>query len=102
MEAFLVKKSGTKETIKAFYKSGIITNAVVFCVADVALYSLIATQTNTRLVDFQLINCAIPIAAAIIFSAIMIVVSSGYVENHYQVKVIKKKDSSEEVQVEVI
>lgn len=102
MKAFLVKKSGTKEAVKAFYKSGITSNAVVFCVACAALYILMATQAHISLLDLQALNCIVPILTAIVVSAIMIGVSRGYVEKHYKVRVIKKKDSTEEVQVEVI
>ena len=102
MKAFLVKKSGTKEAVKAFYKSGITANAVVFCVACASLYVLLATQAHISLLDLQALNCIVLILTAIIVSAIMIGVSRGYVEKHYKVRVIKKKDSTEEVQVEVI
>lgn len=102
MKSFLVKKSGTKDAVKSFYRSGIIENAVVFCVATAGLYYLLAIQTHTRMVGLQILNCIIPILVAIVFSAIMIAVSSSYVENHYKVKVIKKKDSTEEIQVEVV
>ena len=102
MKAFLVKKSGTKEAVKAFYKSGITANAVVFCVACASLYVLLATRAHISLLDLQALNCIVPMLTAIIVSAIMIGVSGRYVEKHYKVKVIKKKDSTEEVQVEVI
>lgn len=102
MKAFLVKKSGTKEAVKAFYKSGITTNAIVFCIACAALYVLLATRAHISLLDLQALNCIVPMLTAIIVSAIMIGVSGRYVEKHYKVKVIKKKDSTEEVQVEVI
>lgn len=102
MKSFLVKKSGTKDAVKSFYRSGIIENAVVFCVVSAGLYYLLATQVHTRLIGLQILNCIIPILVAIVFSAIMVVVSSSYVENHYKVKVVKKKDSTEEVQVEVV
>ena len=102
MKSFLVKKSGTKDAIKSFYRSGIIENAVVFCVVSAGLYYLLATQTHTRLIGLQVLNCIIPILVAIVFSIIMIAVSGSYVENHYRVKVVQKKDSTEEVQVEVV
>lgn len=102
MKAFLVKKSGTKEAVKAFYKSGITTNAIVFCIACAALYVLLATRAHISLLDLQALNCIVPMLTAIIVSAIMIGVTGRYVEKHYKVKVIKKKDSTEEVQVEVI
>lgn len=102
MKAFLVKKSGTKEAVKAFYKSGITTNAIVFCIACAALYVLLATRAHISLLDLQALNCIVPMLTAIIVSAIMIGVSGRYVEKHYKVKVIKKKDLTEEVQVEVI
>ena len=102
MKAFLVKKSGTKEAVKAFYKSGITANAVVFCIASAALYVFLATQTHISLLDFQVLNYIVPMLTAVIVSGIMAGVSRGYVEKHYKVRVIKKKDSTEEVQVEVI
>ena len=102
MKAFLVKKSGTKDAVKAFYKSGIIANAIVFCIASAALYVFLTTQAHISLLDLQVLNCIVPILTAIIISAIMIGVSRGYVEKHYKIRVIKKKDSTEEVQVEVI
>ena len=61
-----------------------------------------ATQAHISLLDLQALNCIVPILTAIVVSAIMIGVSRGYVEKHYKVRVIKKKDSTEEVQVEVI
>ncbi len=102
MKTFLVKKSGTKGAVKAFYKSGITANAVVFCIASTALYVFLAKKAHISLLDHQVLNCIIPILTAIIISTIMIGISSGYVEKHYKVKVIKKRDSTEEVQVEVI
>ena len=103
MKAFLVKKSGTKDAIKAFYKSGIIENAVVFCVASTGLYMFLAIQTHSKPYDFQvLINCLVPIIVTVIISAIMVGVTSSYVDKHYKIKTIKKKGSAEEVQVEVI
>lgn len=102
MKAFLVKKSGTKDAVKAFYKNGITANAVVFCITSAALYVFLATQTHISLLDLQALNYIIPMLTAIIVSVIMVGVSRGYVEKHYKVRVIKKKDSTEEVQVEVI
>lgn len=102
MKAFLVKKSGTKDAIKAFYKSGITTNAITYCIACIVLYVFLAQQAHISLLTLQAMNCIIPVLTAIIVSLIMIGVSSNYVENHYRVKVIEKEDSTEEVQVEVI
>ncbi len=102
MKAFLVKKSGTKDAVKAFYKSGITANMIVFCIASAALYVFLANQAHISLLNLQALNCVIPILTSIIISLIMIGISSGYVEKHYKVKVVKKKDSTEEVQVEVI
>ena len=102
MKAFLVKKSGTKESIKAFYKSGITANVIVFCIACIGLYAFLANQARVPLLNLQAMNCILPVLTAIITSVIMIGVSGSYVEKHYKVKVIKKKDSTEEVQVEVI
>ena len=102
MKAFLVKKSGTKESVKSFYKSGIKANVIVFCLASIGIYYYLASQTNTRLIDLQLLNCIIPILFSIVISFIMIGIAGSYVERHYKIKVIKKKDSTEEVQVEVI
>ena len=102
MKAFLVKKSGTKDAVKAFYKSGITANAIVFCIASAALYIFLATQAHISLLDLQVLNCIVPMLTAIIVSVIMAGVCRGYVEKHYKVRVIKKKDLTEEVQVEVI
>lgn len=102
MKAFLVKKSGTKDAVKAFYKSGITANAIVFCIASAALYIFLATQAHISLLDLQVLNCIFPMLTAIIVSVIMAGVCRGYVEKHYKVRVIKKKDLTEEVQVEVI
>ena len=102
MKAFLVKKSGTKDAVKDFYKTGIIANMIVFCIASLALYIFLAEQAHVSLLDFQIVNYAVPVLTAIIISIIMIGVSAGYVEKHYKVRVLKKKDSTEEVQVEVI
>ena len=102
MKAFLVKKSGTKDAVKDFYKSGIIANVVTFCIACMGLYAFLANQVRVPLLNLQAMNSIIPMLTAIIVSVIMIGVSNSYVEKHYKVKVIKKKDSTEEVQVEVI
>ena len=102
MKAFLVKKSGTKDAVKAFYRSGITANVIVFCIASVALYVFLARQIHVSLLDLQVLNCIVPVLTASIISAIMIGISSRYVDKHYKVKVIKKKDSTEEVRVEVI
>ena len=102
MKALLVKKSGTKDAIKAFYKQGITANVIVFCLACVGMYIYLAQQAHVSLLDLQSINCIIPIMTAIIFSVIMIGISRSYVEKHYKVKIVKRKDSTEEVQVEVI
>lgn len=102
LKAILVKKSGTKDAVKSFYNSGITANAIVFCIASAALYVFLATQTHISLLDLQVLNCIVPMLTAIIVSVIMAGVSSRYVEKHYKVKVIKKKDLTEEVQVEVI
>ena len=74
----------------------------MFCIACVILYVFLAKQAHVSLLSIQALNCIIPILTAVIVSMIMIGISSGYVEKHYKVKVIKKKDSTEEVQVEVI
>ncbi len=102
IKAFLVKKSGTKDTVKKFYRSGITANAIAFCIASICLYVLLAYQTHTQLVNLQIMNCIIPIVVAVIVSAVMAGISSSYVEKHYRIKILKRKDSSEEVQVEVI
>lgn len=102
MKAFLIKKSRTKDVVKAFYRFGITANAVVFCIASAAQYVFFATQMHISLLGLQILNCIIPILTDIIISAIMIGVSRWYVEKHYKVRVVKKKDSTEEVRVEVI
>ncbi len=102
MKAFLVKKSGTKDAVKAFYKSGITANMIVFCIACAVLYVYFANQAHVPLLDLQALNCVVPMLTSIIISLVMIGISSGYVEKHYKVRVVKKKDSTEEVQVEVI
>ena len=102
MKTFLVKKSGTKDAVKAFYKTGITANVIVFCIACIFLFAFLARQAHVSLLSIQALNCIIPVLTAVIVSMIMIGVSSGYVEKHYKVKVVKKKDSTEEVQVEVI
>ena len=102
MKAFLIKKSGTKDAVKAFYRSGITANVIVFCIASAVMFVFLAKQTHVPLLDLQVLNCIVPVLTSIIISAIMIGISSGYVDKHYKVKVVKKKDSTEEVQVEVI
>ena len=103
MRAFLVKKSGTKDAVKGFYRSGIIMNTIVFCIVNIALYIFLTLQVHISPLDhLQVLNCIIPILTAIIVAVVMIGVSSAYVDKHYKVRVIKKKDSTEEVQVEVI
>ena len=103
MRAFLVKKSGIKDAIKGFYRSGIIMNTIVFCIVNIALYIFLTLQVHISPLDhLQVLNCIIPILTAIIAAVVMIGISSGYVDKHYKVRVVKKKDSTEEVQVEVI
>ena len=102
MKALLVKKSGTKDDIKAFYKQGISANVIVFCLACAGMYIFLAHQARVSLLGLQSMNCIIPIVTAIIFSVIMIGISRGYIEKHYKVKIVKRKDSTEEVQVEVV
>ena len=104
MKAFLVKKSGTKGTVKGFYESGIIMNIIEFSIANVVLYIFLTLRVHISLLDhLQVMNCIIPMLTAIIVSVVMIGVSKEYVDKHYKVRVVKKKDSKkEEVQVEVI
>ena len=102
IKAFLVKKSGTKDAVKGFYKTGIIANAAVLCVANTILYILLARQARISPLGVQILSCVVPLATAVIVSTFMIGVSKRYVDKHYKVKTIKKKDSTEEIQVEII
>ena len=107
MKSFLMRKSGTKNSIKTFYKNGIRVNVIVFSITSIGLYILLALQAHTQLVDLQLMNCLLPIFAAIFISIVMVRIANNYVEKHYKVIVIKKKglvgeDPTEEIQVEVI
>jgi len=99
MRLFLVKKSGTKDNIKSFYKNGICANAAVFCIAMIGLYSYSATAAKLSLFNFQIINCVVPVLACVIISFIMSAICSTYIEKHYKIK--KKKDSAE-IDVEVV
>lgn len=101
MKILLIKKNGTKDTVKTFYKSGIIANLIVFCIAFTTLFVFLAMQAHVSLLDLQAVNCIVPILTAIVVSVIMIRVSCRYVENHYKIRVIKKKDLKERVLVKV-
>lgn len=101
MKSFLIKKSGTKDEIKSFYKSSIILDCAVFALTFIVLYIIIASSAKLNAWGIQIFNLIIPIAAAIISSIIMIICSERYVENHYRVKIKKMEDETEEIQVEV-
>ncbi|MBQ6520493.1 MAG: hypothetical protein IJI14_17395 [Anaerolineaceae bacterium] len=102
MKSFLLRKSGTKDSIKAFYKSGITENCVFFCVVSLVLYSFLSIRTGVGIWGAHIVNLIIPILVAIFVSLLMVGISKSYVESHYKVKVVQRKDHSEEIQVEVI
>lgn len=99
MKAFLIKKSGTKDDIKAFYKSGITGNAVFYLITSLAFYVLMVLKSGGSLLSMDVLNWVIPAATAIIASVIMSGSSAKYVEEHYRIK--KKKDSNE-IEVEIV
>lgn len=99
MRAFLIKKSGTKDAVKNFYKSGIRANAIVFIVSMIALYVFLSARIHMQLFSLQMLNCVIPSLVSAITSAIMGNICSNYVETHYR---IKQKKETAEIEVEII
>ena len=85
-QGFLVKKSGTKVEIKAFYRKGIILNAVVFCAVTIALYLWIASSLGIKLISNSVFTTLVIIVSQILASVIMIALSASYVEKNYSVQ----------------
>ena len=86
LQGYLIKKSGTKEEIKKFYINGIAINTIAFTAATFAFYYWIASSANLKFFSISLITSMVMIAAQIVASAIMSVVSSRFVEKKYTIK----------------
>ncbi len=86
MKINIVKKSGTVADAKKFYSSGIWFGFIEFVLASGALYFLVASKSIIGLFGNQLINLGIPIAAALVVSLLMLLVTGIYTGNKYKLK----------------
>jgi hypothetical protein len=86
MKIYIVKKSGTVADAKKFYSSGIWFGFIEFVLASGALYFLVASKSIIGLFGNQLINLGIPIAAALVVSLLMLLVTGIYTGNKYKLK----------------
>lgn len=102
IKSFIVKKSGTQNDVKAFYRSGILYNMILYIILSIGAYVYLTNYVGTEYIGTQTLNCAVPVGVALFISVMMIGISSSYVEKHYKVKVVKKKDAPEEIHVEIL
>lgn len=82
----IVKKSVTKDDVSGFYRSGIITDMVIFIVISAGLFVLLEKNNNLSSPISYIPFAAIPVGVSVIASLIMIGSSKSYVNNHYKVK----------------
>ena len=94
LQGYLIKKSGTKEEIKRFYRNGITFNSIAFTFVTFALYYWIASTTGAKPFSISMITSLVIMGTQIAASAIMSVSATGYVEKNYTIK--KKKPETDQ------
>lgn len=86
MKINLVKKGGTVADTKKFYYSGICFNLLEYVLSSGVLYYYIASDSILGITGKTLINLGIPIAAAVIVSILMLLISGAYAGKKYRLK----------------
>lgn len=88
----IVKKSVTKEDVIGFYRSGIVTDIVLFVIMSAGLFVALMFTNNVSLPIKYIPFGVVPVMVSIVASLIMIAASKKYVNNHYKVKPQKQSN----------
>lgn len=94
-KTILIKKSGTKEEIRSFYKRGIFCNAIFFIVSMVAFYGWMILNDRPTRVDKSFIGVLLIVGTQMIATLIMSLISSNYVEKKYSTIVKNINDQAD-------
>ncbi len=85
MREVILKKSGTKKNLMAFFARGIVLNLITFAALYAGLYILIAKNNGTAIMDY-FIQLIIPISSALFASIIMMISAKIHVESAFSTK----------------
>ena len=94
MRNFIIKKSGTKQEIKAFYKKGIRATGFSYIVVSIVVYALLVYMMKVQPLNMQILGVIIPTSLVCIAGLFLAGHVDSFVEKNYTIK--KKPNQGEQ------